>query len=578
MSAGPGIRTDGETAGHTGRMPEPPDDGQYSVSFRLYTVALVAVTVLVVAAGIRDAEVGPLGAVLWIALISGANLLVIPISPKLRIEATLGEPVIVAAAVLLGPAMAALVTGLSVISERELHRDRPVWLIVFNRAQSAVSAAAASAAAMWLYRSPGDTLWLAVATFAAVVVYQVVNTAAVTAYLWTRGRLGLTAAAKGSTVPYPRFAVDFATVGLLALLIVIAYDRAGVLAVVLAALPLWLGFSALRSARESEDRAEELQDRVRELETLNLLGGELLTAHREDQVEALGFAALHAALDTDAVVVSLAGDVGPELHPVKVPGADLAVVGVPTGTSKRSMAVAEAISGLLGMALQRLELEQELGEVQRARAALSGRILEEATRERSRIALEIHDDVLPYLAAAEIQADNVRSAIKVLDADRADQLASATRHAVHDGIARLRDVLEALRSQIVVPGGLRGGLEEALHELEIRHGVEGLLDASEALSDMPHAVEILMMETARGCLANVARHAKATKVEVVVEATEAAVAMAVRDDGRGFDPGCVPEGHHGLALMQQRVELARGRFAVDSRAGGGTTVQVEVPL
>jgi signal transduction histidine kinase len=95
---------------------------------------------------------------------------------------------------------------------------------------------------------------------------------------------------------------------------------------------------------------------------------------------------------------------------------------------------------------------------------------------------------------------------------------------------------------------------------------------------MPHAVEILMMETARGCLANVARHAKATKVEVVVEATEAAVAMAVRDDGRGFDPGCVPEGHHGLALMQQRVELARGRFAVDSRAGGGTTVQVEVPL
>jgi signal transduction histidine kinase len=95
---------------------------------------------------------------------------------------------------------------------------------------------------------------------------------------------------------------------------------------------------------------------------------------------------------------------------------------------------------------------------------------------------------------------------------------------------------------------------------------------------LPLAVEILMLETIRGCLFNVARHANARSVQVRILADEWRITAVVSDDGDGFDPASVPSGHHGLALMRQRVELARGRFRIDSRLGAGTTVEVEVPV
>jgi len=547
------------------------------LAFRLYVTAILGVALAFVPAGVAYVVHDPLEAVAWVLFISAASLLTVPMLPKVDVDAGLGAPVSVAAAVILGPPLALVVNLVSVAGERELSGGASLWVIGFNRGQVALSAGAASwAAHHWV--APSEPWGPVASTLVAVVVYNLVNAGAVSVAAWCLGRLGLSEAAKGAAAPFPRFAVDFGLVALLALIVVGAYPTVGVFAVALMVLPLWLGYSALRSARESEDRAQELDLRVRDLETLNALGAELLAARRRDDVPEIGARALRAALESDDVEVSLAGEISPGLAVVKVPGAEPAAVGVPADLGERSVSVAEGIAGLLGMTLQRMELEQELAEVERARSALSTQILEEGTRERSRIALEIHDDVLPYLAAAEIQADNVRSALVAFDRERADRLAVATRDAIHDGIAQLRGVIDALRRQVVVPGGLRNGLLEALEELRLKHGVDGRLHAPEPLPPVPFAVEILLLETVRGCLANVARHAQASRVDVGVDVNGSSIVASVRDDGRGFDPRAVPPGHDGLALMSQRIELARGRFAVRSAPGKGTTVQVEVPV
>ncbi|MDQ3537961.1 MAG: ATP-binding protein, partial [Actinomycetota bacterium] len=332
------------------------------------------------------------------------------------------------------------------------------------------------------------------------------------------------------------------------------------------------------SARVAEDRAEELAERVRDLEILNALSVELLSARRSADVTAIASSGLARALDFPGVAVSLDGSVASDSLVIKVPGAEPAAIAVPIDLPDRSFAVVEAAAALLGMALQRLELESEVAAGQRARVALSGQILEEGTRERSRIGLEIHDEVLPYLAAAEIQADNVRSALNGGDADRADRLVTLTRDAVAVGVVRLREVLEALRRQVVVPGGLRQGLAETLDELRLTTGVDHELVAPEPMPKLPLAVEIIVLELVRGCLTNVARHAEATHVEVRIEVKQDVLVAKVCDNGQGFEPGRVPVGHHGLRLMAQRLELARGRFAVDSAPGAGTRVLVEVPL
>lgn len=538
---------------------------------------LVVVTAVFLPAGVAEALRNPLEALVWIAVVAGSNLLVIPMLPKVRVDASLGAPVGVAAAVVLSPPFAMLVNLVGMTNERELRGQATLLTSAFNRTQMGLTAGAASVAAAAV---PGPRIS---ATLVAVVVYNVVNTLAVALSLWTRGLARLPRATAQSTAPFPRFAVDYGLVALMAAFVVLAYDTVGLWGVGLLVLPLLLGYSALRSARVAHERAEQLAARVADLETLSGLGADLLTVRDRKQVPQRGVEALRHALSSPGlppseVEISLTGEGREHLRAVPILGAEPATVRVPHGLDDSSMAVVEAIAGLVGMALQRLELERELSDVERARVALSGRILEEGTRERSRIALEIHDEVLPYFAAAGIQADNVRSAIDVGDHRRADELAGTTRGAVHDGIARLRQVLDALQRQIVVPGSLRPGLIEALEELRLKQGVEGTLRAQEPLPPLPLAVEILVLETVRGCLANVAAHAHADSVTVSLSVNERSIAVEIRDDGRGFDPAAVESGGHGLGLMAQRVELARGRFVVESVQGAGTTVQVEVPV
>lgn len=556
-----------------GAGPTPSDPG-LPLAFRIYVVVLVGAALAVAPAGIGAALAleAPWEALLWIAFIAAANLLVIPMSPRMGLDASLGAPVSVASAVVLAPPLALLVNTLGFTHEREWRGDTSPWLIAFNRSQMGLSAGAAGLAA---HAQPYGTI---AGALVAVVVFQVVNTLAVSLHLQLRRGVGPGRAARDSAAPFPHFLVDFGLVTLLAILVVIAYEEVGVLAVVLIALPLWLGYSALRSAREAEDRAEQLAARVRELETLHALGAELLGVRDVEGVARTGAQALATALDTGAVEVRLDGAGDPQRRALAVPGAEPAVVLIPDDGDDESLAVAEAVAGLLGMAITRLRLEDELSEVERARTALSSQIIEEGARERARVALQIHDEVLPALAAAEIQADNVRSALKGEEQATADQLAAATRETVHDGIGRLREVLEALRRQNLTPGNLCSALLEALAELRLEQGITGDLRAPEALPPLPLAVEVLVLETVRGCLTNVARHAEAETVTVEVAVREDAIAVTVGDDGRGFDPSAVSSGHHGLALMRQRVELARGRLRVESAPGSGTRVHVEVPV
>jgi signal transduction histidine kinase len=546
---------------------------------RAYVLVLLAAVAAHVPAVLTAPSVRPWEMIVWVALLGTASLLTVPLLQRTRIDAGLDQPVVVAAAVVLPPPLAVLVGFLGFSHVRMVQRQTSVWFSLFNKAQVGIATGVASQVARWVEGElPGAVLPMIVATGAAIVVHDLANIALVSVFVTALGRTTLVGAVRGNLAPFPRFASNFFLVGLLALLVVIAYEQVNVLAVALIAVPLALGYNAMRAAKESEDRARELARQVRELEMLNVLGEQLLSAGSVRQAHAATQEALRLALGDERVIVSLDGELPPGLQPVPMRAAGSAAIGVAEPLTEGSAAIVEAIGDLLGVTLQRLELNAQLTEVQQARAELAGRILEEGTRERSRIALEIHDDVLPFLAGAEIQADNVRSALAQSDPAVAERLATATSSAVNGGIRQLRQVLDALRKQIIVPGGLVPGLREAVEDLRVRDGIDGRVDVAGELPKLPLAVEILVLETVRGCLTNVARHAGATSVRVGVKCNDSSLHAMVCDDGSGFDPDAVPAGHHGLSLMAQRVELARGRFGIDSAPGRGTCVSMEVPL
>jgi signal transduction histidine kinase len=98
------------------------------------------------------------------------------------------------------------------------------------------------------------------------------------------------------------------------------------------------------------------------------------------------------------------------------------------------------------------------------------------------------------------------------------------------------------------------------------------------LPDRPSIeTEETLYRIAQEALHNVVKHAGAREVRLDVDPVADGVRLRVVDDGRGFDPLTVPDGHLGLAGMRSRAERLGGTLTVTAAPGRGTTIEVVVP-
>ncbi|HET6192339.1 MAG TPA: ATP-binding protein [Trebonia sp.] len=99
---------------------------------------------------------------------------------------------------------------------------------------------------------------------------------------------------------------------------------------------------------------------------------------------------------------------------------------------------------------------------------------------------------------------------------------------------------------------------------------------------LPPEAESALLRTAQEALANVAKHAAATRVGVTLSYMDDEVVLDVRDDGRGFQPERAPgtpepSAGFGLVAMRQRIEGARGTLDIEAEPGQGTAISARVP-
>ena len=91
------------------------------------------------------------------------------------------------------------------------------------------------------------------------------------------------------------------------------------------------------------------------------------------------------------------------------------------------------------------------------------------------------------------------------------------------------------------------------------------------------AVETALYRVVQEAMTNVVRHARATRVDVLVERRGDRIRVMVEDDGVGFEPDQVQDGDHiGLLGLRERAEALGGTLTIESAPGAGTTVVVEV--
>ncbi|MDD5565058.1 MAG: GAF domain-containing protein [Thermoanaerobaculaceae bacterium] len=245
--------------------------------------------------------------------------------------------------------------------------------------------------------------------------------------------------------------------------------------------------------------------------------------------------------------------------------------------NEEHMKLAEAMSSQASVAVENAILFEQMQASTVRMRALSHRLVEVQEDERRAIARELHDEAGQALASLRF---GLRLLEREIDgggsvAGRVAELMQRT-DAVIDGLHRLA---ADLRPPSLDPLGLEAALREYVRSAGSKFGFEVRFKARGFASErLPVVVETALYRVVQEAMTNVARHAGATRVDVLAECRGDRVVVMVEDDGAGFEPGRARGGHHfGLLGMRERAEALGGTMVVESAPGRGTTIVVEVP-
>ena len=196
-----------------------------------------------------------------------------------------------------------------------------------------------------------------------------------------------------------------------------------------------------------------------------------------------------------------------------------------------------------------------------------------ATKERNRVARDIHDGLGHHLTVVQMQLQAARAVLGT-DPERAAALLEKAQHQSTEALADVRRSVAALREPRAADP-----LPDALRRLASESSSAGVATDVEVLGsrrDLQPELEESLYRVAQEGLTNVRKHSGAGSARVLLDyGTPDSVRLEVRDDGRGTEAS---NGNgFGLMGLRERVESFGGRLTVDSAAGAGLTLRVELP-
>ncbi|MGI5287390.1 sensor histidine kinase [Nonomuraea polychroma] len=227
---------------------------------------------------------------------------------------------------------------------------------------------------------------------------------------------------------------------------------------------------------------------------------------------------------------------------------------------------------------KRRRLVERLRAAMAENADLHGRLLDQARRagvldERHRMAGEIHDTVAQDLVALIGQIDAAGRATQ--DTVRSRHLGQAA-HLARRGLAEARRSVQALRPEPLEHARLPEALERMAVSWSRVSGVHLAFEVTGAPVALSPDVETTLFRVAQEALANVAKHARASRTALTLSYTDELLLLDIRDDGAGFDPQKPADGF-GLDGMRQRVRGIGGTLEIESEPGHGTAIAAAVP-
>jgi signal transduction histidine kinase len=211
------------------------------------------------------------------------------------------------------------------------------------------------------------------------------------------------------------------------------------------------------------------------------------------------------------------------------------------------------------------QVEQELREV-------GGRLINAHEQERRRISRELHDDVGQRLAVLSIEFDRIRRQLRDLPGSIAELSAQ---------VQEIGAVLQRLSHELHPARLHQLGLEESIRSVcnDMAKSRALMIDFQGAIvGTVSPAAALCLFRVTQEALHNVIRHSQATHVTVSISCTSTTACLTVTDNGVGFDANLLRAKTLGLISMRERARLLQGHFALATSVGGGTRVEVTVPV
>ncbi|WP_223199268.1 sensor histidine kinase [Solihabitans fulvus] len=231
------------------------------------------------------------------------------------------------------------------------------------------------------------------------------------------------------------------------------------------------------------------------------------------------------------------------------------------------------------------EKNEQLATTLAENAGLHAQLLTQAREagvldERQRMAREIHDTIAQGLAGIVTQLQAAEQA-EDAPAEWRRHLGNAAELA-RDSLSEARRSVRAIQPESLENARLPDALAEVASRWSAVHEIAAEFTTTGNARPMHPEVEVTLLRTAQEALANVAKHAYASRVGLTLSYMEDVVSLDVRDDGVGFDPERPrdmdrQDGGFGLMAMRQRVRRLAGRLDIESEPGAGTAISASVP-
>ncbi len=239
-----------------------------------------------------------------------------------------------------------------------------------------------------------------------------------------------------------------------------------------------------------------------------------------------------------------------------------------------------AIGGIATDITDRRRAEQDLKMYADELQSLSRQLVETQENYRRQLSRELHDRVGQNLTALNINLDILLNSLPAsLKAERGPRLMDSL-NLVHSTAEAIEDVLLELRPPMLDDYGLPAALRWLSQQFTQRTGIEVALRNGDQLERMGSAIEIALYRIAQEALTNVAKHAQAQHVDIVVTKNPGSISLTLIDDGIGFNSanmeGSATKAGLGIINMRERAQAVGGTLTIEAVPGQGTRVIVTV--